>query len=309
MIQQPAEFIAAPMPLAGLRIGISGAVPERQHWGKVVDLDRLVLTFVAQLSALVVRYGGQVVHGSQPLLTPVIAEQARRQLRESTEPLKLFASQVFGELPEVTERAARAARAQVILTAKIGPGDYRDPETRNPSLTAMRMAMTEQVDVLVAIGGKLHRDTGFNPGVLEELVQARWHRVPCFIVGAFGGAVGRLEGQLIEEFCAGNLISAESDMGDLARWTETMDEYVGKLLVHMVHHKDELKSQRVQNVRSIFRFVEKKVLVDKFSYTEGALHIDHGIIDKSLRQFKKLMTAIDQEDVGQARKLLQDVQV
>src|SRR5258708_35083241 len=108
MIQRPTDILGAKLPLDGLRICISGAVPERQYWGEIPDLDRLILTFVSEFSAFVVRYGGQLVHGSQPVLTPVVAEQARRQVREGTRdtvPLKLFASQLFGQVPELTCRA------------------------------------------------------------------------------------------------------------------------------------------------------------------------------------------------------------
>lgn len=305
MIQQTAEITASPLPLEGLCVGISGAVPERQHWGNVVDLDRLILTFVAQLSALIIRYGGQVVHGSQPLLTPVIAEQARRQLHGDTECLKLFASQVFGKLPEVTERAARAARAEVLLTAKVGEGDQHDPTTRNQSLTAMRLAMTQDIDVLVAIGGKLHRDTGFNPGVLEELAQARWHSVPCFVIGAFGGSAGRLERQMIEELCSGNLLEEESDAKDLARWTATMDEHVGELLVHLVRHKNEFSRKSLdQFTRSVFTLGVEGVPAKELVNVSGVVHVDPALVKVSSARFGNLMKAMEETRIDQARSLL-----
>src|SRR5687768_10358640 len=122
MIRQPTETVARKLPLEGLRVCISGAVPERRFCGQALDLDRLILTFVSQLSALVIRYGGNVVHGSQPSLTPVV-----------------------GQIPEVTRRAASMAQAEVVVTEQIGNGDARDPKTRNQSLTAMRLAMTQQV--------------------------------------------------------------------------------------------------------------------------------------------------------------------
>src|SRR5258708_38808057 len=119
MIRLPTKKTASTMPLEGLRVGISGAVPERQYWGKVPDLDRLILTFVAQLSALVIRYGGEGVHGSHPLLAPVVAEQGRPQSQESIRCLKVFAAQLFGDIPEGTRSAADMAHAHGGRTTQV----------------------------------------------------------------------------------------------------------------------------------------------------------------------------------------------
>jgi hypothetical protein len=75
----------------------------------------------------------------------------------------------------------------VVLTPKHGDGGPDRKQTRDDSLTAMRLAMVSQVDAVVAVGDKLHRGTGFNPGMLEELTVARWRNVPCIIVGAMSG--------------------------------------------------------------------------------------------------------------------------
>lgn len=145
-----------------------------------------------------------MIRQRQPVGIGAIRGQARRQGREGKVPLRLFASQLFGRIPEATLSAARVARADVVLTTTIGSGGATDPETFNRSLTAMRLAMMREADVVVAIGGKLHSGTGFNPGVLEELAQARWHNQPCFVIGAFGGAVAQLELPVLEELSVGN---------------------------------------------------------------------------------------------------------
>jgi SLOG cluster2 len=304
MITPPSQTIASTLPLEGLRVGISGAVPERQYWGQIPDLDRLILTFVAQLSALVIRYGGEVVHGSQPLFTPVVAEQARRQSHEGIRPLKLFASQLFGELPEVTRRAASMAHAQVVLTRQVGKGDYRDRETRNNSLTAMRLAMTQEIDTLVAVGGKLHLDTGFNPGVLEELAHARWHGTPCFIVGAFSGAAAQLDHPILEELSSGNLLgTGPVPMADMARLTDTMDEYVGKLLAHLARHQQQFRQpKQIEFSQSALNFsIESD---DTSSDGARVVNVDPMVVNAWSAHFADLMRAVQQKDTGQARKLL-----
>ena len=228
------------LPLAGLRVGISGAVPEREFWGSTADLDCRILSAVSRLSGFVMEYGGTIVHGSQPALAPVIAEQARdvgdvegRLTGKATgpNPLLLVGSQLWGYVPKVTARAAHRAGATVVLTPKLGPGDETDPPTRDASLTGMRLVMAGQVDVLVAIGGKLHRDTGFNQGVLEELAIMRWHGIPCYVVACFGGAAANLEWTMLHRFSDGNLLS-ESEVGQIAAWSEAQDDAVGILLAH-----------------------------------------------------------------------------
>jgi hypothetical protein len=308
MMLKLANSTSSTLPLAGLRVGIAGAVPERRYWGNITDLDRLILTFVAQLSALVIRYGGTVVHGSQPLLAPVLAEQARRQSQQGVRPLKLFASQLFGDLPDVTRRAAAMAHAEVVLTAQIGKGDYRDPETRNNSLTAMRLAMTQDIDVLVAVGGKLHVETGFNPGVLEELADARWHGAPCFVVRAFGGAAGQLDQTILEEFCAGNLLGGGPlPMVDMAIWTDTMDEYVGKLLAHLARHRDQFRKRRqIQYSPSAFQSsIQADDAAEKaFGAPTRVVRVDPVVVSTWSLRFASLKGAVEKNDVDQARKLL-----
>jgi SLOG cluster2 len=314
MIQRPTDIFGAKLPLDGLRICISGAVPERQYWGEIPDLDRLILTFVSEFSALVVSYGGQVVHGSQPVLTPVVAEQARRQVRKGAEgsvPLKLFASQLFGQVPEVTLRAAQMAQADVVLTSQIGKGNARDPDTFNQSLTAMRLAMMQQVDIVVAIGGKLHVDTGFNPGVLEELAQARWHEIPCFVIGAFSGAVATLEHPVLEELSTASHFDDKLPMLELATSTDTMDEYVGKLLGHLARHADDWrKSQRVEHPRGTFRTAEVSALPegDVMTLPRGKLmslvEVDPKAASTWQSRFAELRRRIEQRDTAGARELL-----
>jgi hypothetical protein len=228
------------------------------------------------------------VHGSQPLLTPVVAEQAQQQYQQGVQPLKLFASQLFGEIPEVARRAARLAAAPVVLTPKIGSGDLNDRETRNKSLTAMRLAMTQDIDVLVAVGGKLHHETGFNPGVLEELAHARWRRIPCFVVGAYGGAVGQLEEEVLNEISDHNQLGPEF-IRDLARWESNMDEHVGTLLAHLAR----------QNQR--FRQAERSP-APAAAFTLSSVSED--VVREYSSRFAELLHAIQTSNTVRARELL-----
>lgn len=297
MIERPSEMFDNP-PLAGLRIGISGAIPEREHWGGVGDLDRLILTFVAQLSALVVRYGGHLVHGSQPLLTPVVAEQVRLQSHTRNGALTLVASQLFGPIPDVTQTAAEATQALILMTAKQGEGGVQDTPTRNKSLTAMRLALMPEIDVLVAIGGKLHTETKFNPGVLEELAMARWHGLPAFVIGAFGGVAGELEQTIVEELSRSNLL--EDGGQSMAQWHENMDRYVGKLLAHLIRHQEEFTARQRREVHEVspFRLVEEPK--DRVRVVE----VEPRVVDAWQFRFAGLFESLEHNDVARAQGLL-----
>jgi hypothetical protein len=286
------------LPLAGLRVGISGAVPERQYWGEVRDLDRLILSFVSQLSTLVTKYGGQVVHGSQPLLTPVIAEATRDKAQGTTAALTLVASRLWGEPPEVTFRAARTAGAAVLLTPKVGEGDAGDPATRNDSLTAMRIVLAQEIDVLVAVGGKLHATTGFNPGVLEELTQARWHGVPCFIFAALGGFAGKLERQMIEEFSAGNMMENPVEM---AMWSDTIDEYVGQLLLHLAKQRHELEMEYARGT-----YMPRHIGVYRAPSSTTTVDLDLEVAKRLSIQFAKFRKCFEMGDLRGVRLYLRN---
>jgi hypothetical protein len=297
-------------PLSGFRVGISGAVPERELWGSAVDLDRQILVFVSRLAGFVMEYGGTIVHGSHPALTPAIAEQAwdERQDRgaDGPNPLTLVGSQLFGNVPEITERAARRAGADVILTPQLGPGDATDARTRNASLTGMRMVMAGQVDVQVAIGGKLHRDTGFNPGVLEELAIMRWNGVRCFVVASFGGIAGELEATTLHHFSDGNLL-AEDEVAQMATWSRSEGEYVGSLLAHFARHRDAFVAHSDASPARRIRFRPGPQLPGLMP--TRVAEIDPMLVEATGKGFAELKTAISKGDNGRVSELLSTLPV
>src|SRR5262249_1945273 len=152
---------------------------------------------------------GHIVHGNHPAFTPAIVGRAHAVVegraagaeRESRPPerppVALYASSLW---PLAWEFPLRPDVLSVVQTPKGGDGDRKDAKTRNPSLRALRLAMVQDVDVVVTVGGKLHRDTGYNPGVLEELTVGRWRKLPCFIVASYGGPAGELDAEILRQF-------------------------------------------------------------------------------------------------------------
>ena len=247
------------LPLAGLRIGITGAIPEREYWQGVPDLDRLVLSFICQLSALVMEYGGQIVHGVEPLLTPIIAELGSQYTKQRTAPLVLVAPQVLVDIPRTVARAISIAKnVELKLIPPLGEG-APDDIWNGLNLTATRLRVVEESDVLVSVGGKLHWETGFNVEIAQQLATARWYGLPCFVVAGFGGRAGERERELLDELSKGNGLRTESQivsnvpsrMG-LARWSEDLDENVGRLILHLAQSRAAFKSGKRDFERRLY---------------------------------------------------------
>jgi hypothetical protein len=239
--------------LGGLRVQISGSFPDETD-STDPHLNENILTFVQRLAELVVLYGGRIVHGNHPGLTPAIMGCVQKTVNtrsggvgvhlKHTPAVTLVASSLW---PLSWEFPLSADLFSVIKTPVVGEGDARDPKTRNASLTALRLTISQEVDVVVAVGGKLHSGTGFNPGVLEELTLARWRNIPCFVIAAFGGFAGRLNEEIVRQFSAGNKLNAgtgaqdekDAEVRRMASWNEDIPSMAGDLVAHLVAHREE----------------------------------------------------------------------
>lgn len=178
--------------LAGFNVGLSGAIPERDEWTEPA-LDRAILEFVSTFSAIVFKYGGCIVHGSHPAFTPILLRQAGRHAKTREEKaVTLFVSELWAKSLDKDEMTRYQTVADVVVTRQVGQGGPDNVDTRNKSLTMLRGHLTQRMNLLVAIGGKLHQQDGNVPGVLEELKLARDRGMPCFLVGGMGGMTKHL---------------------------------------------------------------------------------------------------------------------
>jgi hypothetical protein len=190
-------------PLAAWRVGLSGAIPERESWGGRA-LDREIQRLVAALAERVLRDGGHLVHGTHPSFTPVLCGQARAFYGSGAGSgaghlLTLVRSALWPD--DNLRRDVAAFRAEgsveLIETAPVAadpahPPSPDDDQTRNLSLTAMRGRLLEEMNALVLVGGKRQSGTGRRPGLVEELELARDRGLPCFLLGGFGGIAADL---------------------------------------------------------------------------------------------------------------------
>ena len=172
-------------------VGLSGAVPDRNDWSEPA-MDRGILEFVALFSGLVFKYGGRIVHGSHPTFTPVILRQARQHAGDRPrKPVTLVMSDLWAcDLPDDYVTGVSDV-AEFVITRKIGDGGPEDSKTRNQSLSAMRRVLIHAQNIMVGVGGKLHRGDGNIPGVAEEMKLAEEKSIPRFLIAGLGGFAKR----------------------------------------------------------------------------------------------------------------------
>jgi SLOG cluster2 len=174
--------------LARYDIGLTGAIPGREHWSEPA-MDHAILEFVAFFSGLIFKYGGRIVHGCHPAFTPVILRQARLHAltERSRKPVTLVMSQLWAKSLPSDYSEGVADVAEFVVTKQIGEGGPEVALTRNQSLTEMRNHLVKLQNVMVAVGGKMHQKDGLKPGVQEEMDMAAERGIPRFLLAGLGG--------------------------------------------------------------------------------------------------------------------------
>ena len=184
------------MDLTGLRIWLSGAVPESEaedpniaepleNW-KGSQLDYGILGFVQEFSSLVFKLGGEIIHGCHPSFTPILLQQARKfQTGDNRKKkLHLAVSNYFRNESSLNDWD----RWQLDADLEIVPETSFDESQRDPSLALLRERMASQCNAFVAIGGLWWAGVPGRAGIPKEFELAKAKKVPCYILGGFGGA-------------------------------------------------------------------------------------------------------------------------
>ena len=216
-------------------VGLSGAVPDRNDWSEPA-MDRGILEFVALFSGLVFKYGGRIVHGSHPTFTPIILRQARQHADDRPrKPVTLVMSDLWArDLPDDYVTGVSDV-AEFVITRKIGAGGPEDSKTRNQSLSAMRRVLINAQNIMVAVGGKLHRGDGNIPGVAEEMKLAEAKGIPRFLIAGLGGFARSLAKELTPS-SLGNALPQKANISLFG--TNDVAASVNILFEHLAQSKD-----------------------------------------------------------------------
>jgi len=165
-------------PLAGVRVHLSGSIPDMQK--------EEICLFVKRLSTRIFGEGGAVIHGSHPSFIEPLEEAARAFIDAGGEigTLTFLRAQKFSATAEQIEEIERQRKYAVVQVVPV----ESEGESRS-DLTPMRNWMAERSDVVVCVGGKWWDVNKANAGVPTELDAMLDLGKPGFIVAGFGGAI------------------------------------------------------------------------------------------------------------------------
>jgi len=186
----------AESPLAGVRLWLSGAIPENAP----AEERARIREFVARLAREAFARGATIVHGSHPTIRDVLLDEAKRyrQAHHANAPLRLVVSDHFAKDAAkygIDIPAWEAVcREPVIVTPAVEVDVSGEARARDRSLSIMRRALADQAHLIVAVGGNWWHDAPQRAGVPEEIEIARDYQLPLFLLGGLGGATaGSLE--------------------------------------------------------------------------------------------------------------------
>jgi hypothetical protein len=170
--------MASRQPLAGVRVHLSGSVPDTQK-------DEICL-FVKQLCTTIFNEGGAVVHGSHPTFVEPLEEAARAFIDAGGDigALTFVRAQKFAESAEQIQEIDRQRQFAIV---QVVPAEVE--RERDSDLTPMRDWMAERSDVAVCVGGRWWDTNKAGAGVPSELDAMLDLGKPGFIVAGFGGAI------------------------------------------------------------------------------------------------------------------------
>lgn len=234
--------------LSKFKVGLSGAIPERTQWGdRALDIE--ILEFIRNFSAIIMKYGGTIVHGMHPTFTPILLKQAQKFYGNYTHRQLVLVGSSLWLKDEPAENIEKYKKySELIITDQIGQGDTNDAKTRNNSLTEMRKILIKQMNVFVAIGGKFHQNSIIKPGVMEELTIAQDSELPCFLLPAFGGKTESIFNN-IEDYNY-YINHNKMDEEEFKRFLQVDDvyKYPGILLSHFSKHQELAKNREKEEV-------------------------------------------------------------
>jgi len=173
----------SPAPLNGVRIWLSGSIPETETSSPKERAD--ITEFVRRFAAQVFEQGGHIIHGSHPSFTPILLEEARsfHSRGGRKDALTLAVSRYWSTQPQDVQNDDRQKFCLVFETPEAS-----GPNAREDSLKILREWMAARCDVIVAVGGKLWEDIDGKAGVPREIELAKDRGIACFMLGGLGGA-------------------------------------------------------------------------------------------------------------------------
>lgn len=167
--------------LKGVRVWLSGAIPDEASAAQAASIQ----AFVAEFSAEIFRCGGHIIHGSHPTVTPILLQQSDVYIAAGgrKDCLTLAVSRLWSK--DVSKAAVRDWREHCVVYET---PEASGPSARDESLRILRQWMSARCDAFVAVGGRWWSNVVGKAGVPIEAALAIERGIPCFLIGGLGGA-------------------------------------------------------------------------------------------------------------------------
>lgn len=216
------EQIDLARPLSNFSVGISISESE--------EIEQLGLSNVHQKDFMVevarhllvqgatLVYGGDLRMGGYTRLFAELSHQYRNKQDRHRFPFRNYFSYPIhvnldkSGLTELKNNRVEVIKVEPAPELTVNPDEFVKPITPEGkyvwarSLSHMRRVMDESTNARVFIGGPNYKYKGKYPGIVEEAYYAYASNKPVYLVGAFGGATGRM----IQAF-KGNSVVIEED--------------------------------------------------------------------------------------------------
>jgi len=169
------------LPLHGIRIHLSGAIPD----DAITEQVDGIRSFVQAFAQKIFNDGGIILHGSHPTFKQPLKTAAKRYINAGGEKDSL----TFVRAQKYTSTAEHLKKIEAereYAAVHIIPAIYGHPEK---SLVPMREWMAERCDMVIAVGGKWYDINKSSAGVPAELEETLLRGKPGFVVAGFGGAI------------------------------------------------------------------------------------------------------------------------
>lgn len=217
--------------LSGVRVGIS--ISEISQEGDIIKTNLHLCKFYVELcryllaSNVQLVYGGNVYFKGQTNFVRLLLDLAHSYCAddETKESIKIFypSTEVIDDKDRIDARPAIDYHA--IDVGSTPPENV---------LTRFREKINEELDVRIAVGGKIEQHSGRMLGVIEEAIVALRQKKPVFVIGSYGGAAELLSDCLEGKNC--NLLNDEEikflNSCGIAGLNNGLSEEENKTLIH-----------------------------------------------------------------------------
>ncbi len=137
-------------------------------------------------------YGGDLGYKSEFNFTQLLVNLLKSYNSSYDEKKKIinYAVKPFSNL---IDKKIKIQYLDVINFKEVGEDcEFTEVDKIANNLTQMRKAITNEMDIKIAVGGKITGFSGFYPGVLEEIYLAMKSDKPIYLIGGFGGITRKI---------------------------------------------------------------------------------------------------------------------